>query len=212
MSIANVVIEHDRALIGVDTLAGYMAGVKHVMSDDERRDRHSCKLALFPQISMAMTQRGDAFLVAIARLALDVECPRSFDHAAQLMPAILPAAYMQAMATRKQQFGIESFHGADVVLVGWSPSRLRFDSARWIRRPEDSVFTETRGDKALFLPEIDRIEPVEPPDTADKMETLMRRQVDWASREHPQFPCGGKLLMAELTRNAVNVRTIADLG
>lgn len=213
MSIANIVIEFERALIGVDTLAGYMAEGQHLMSEEMRQNRHAGKLSLFPQISSAMTHRGDGVLTGYARLNLENACPRDFDEAVQLMPIALDLAYTQAMAQRKERTGVESFPGAEVVLVGWSPSRRHFDAVRWIRRPDASEFTSEPVIRMLVTPEIDRVERVERPDTDAAMEALVRRQIEWARTEHPDYPpCGGKLLMAELKRDSITVRTIADLS
>lgn len=211
MSLVNIVIKHDRALISVDTLAGFMDGAEQLMSKEERKDRHSGKLWLFPHINMAMTQRGDGLLTGTARTLLESSFPFSFDDAIRAMPNVLEQAYTHAMAFRKEKFGIESFPGAEIALVGWSPCNLSFQAMRWRRYPADTDFIQSRVDKILLLPEIDRIEQVDLPDTAEKMEAVARRQVEWVRQEHPSLACGGRLLLAELTRDAVTVRTIADL-
>ena len=212
MSIANIVIEKDRALIGVDTLVGYMAEGRHLLDEEvQYRGRHSGKLSLFPQINSAMTHRGDGLLTSLARLNLESSCPHDFDEAVEMMPSILSGAYTHATATRKQSTGIEAFPGAEVVLVGWSPRYSRFLAVRWCRYPGYDDFTESYVDKRLLLPEIDRVQEVQTPDTDAKMEALVRDQVIWAASEHPDLTCGGRLMMAELTQGAVNVRTIADL-
>jgi len=211
MSITNIVIEQDRVLIGVDTLGGFMDQAPQFMGEAERFDRHVCKFSLLPQISSAMTSRGDAWLAALVRQQLDLSLARHFDDAAPMMPDFLELAYEQVMATRKQQQRIEQFYGAEVILVGWSPMAKRFEGMRWYRYPTDAVFIPQRLEKMGIFPEIDRIEAIEVPDTADKMEAVARRQVAWARQDGRQYPCGGKLLMVELTRDAANVRTIADL-
>lgn len=212
MSIANIVIEENRALIGVDTLAGYMQEARHLLDEVKYQARHSGKLSVFPQFSSAMTHRGDGLLTSFARLTLESECPYDFDDAVEMMPAILAAAYTNAMATRKQATGIETFPGAEIVLIGWSPRYSRFLAVRWCRYPEHDDFTETYIDKMLLLPEMERIQEVETPDTDAKMEALVRAQVAWAASEHPDLTCGGRLLMAELKRDSITVRTIANLS
>jgi hypothetical protein len=213
MSIANIVVERDRALIGVDTLAAYMPGADAVMSEEERRDRHACKVSFLPQISCAVTGRGDHMLIAYVHFYLYVGAVRSFDHAVQAMPEALKTAFSQTMAWRAVNLPDESlvkFPGADVMLVGWSPSIMRFEAARWIRREEDEDFAHTRIDSALLTPEIDRVELVEAPDTPAKMEAVACQQMKWVNENYPGT-CGGRLLLAELKRGEVNVRTIANL-
>ncbi len=51
----------------------------------------------------------------------------------------------------------------------------------------------------------------EPANTPERMEAVARDRVAYVRREHPTLPCGGKLLLAELTRDSLSVRTIADL-
>lgn len=211
MSLANVVINHDRALISVDTRAGFIEGAEDLADAETFQNRHAAKLWLFPHMNMAMTQRGDGVLTATVRNLLERSLPDSFDDAVRLMPEVLGYAYADTVASRKQVLGIDDFPGAEIVLVGWSPCNLSFQAMRWRRYPTDHDFIQSRVDKMLLLPEIDRIEPVDLPDTAEKMEAVARRQVAWVRRDHPSLACGGRLLLAELTRDAVTVRTIADL-
>lgn len=211
MSLANVVVSHDRALISVDTRAGFIEGAQDLADAETFQNRHAAKLWLFPHLSMAMTQRGDGVLTATVRNLLERSLPNSFDDAVRLVPALLGFAYTDTVEPRKQALGIEDFPGAEIVLVGWSPCNLSFQAIRWRRYPADTDFIQSRVDKMLLLPEIDRIEPVDLPDTAEKMEAVARRQVKWVRQEHPSLACGGRLLVAELTRDAVTVRTITDL-
>ena len=131
----------------------------------------------------------------------------------QVMPEVLKAAFSQAMTYRAANLPDESlvkYPGADVMLVGWSPSIMRFEVARWIRREEDEDFAYTRIDSALLTPEIDRVERVETPTTPARMEAVARQQMKWVNENYPGT-CGGRLLLAELKRGEVNVRTIANL-
>lgn len=208
MSIINIIIEDDRALVGVDTLAGFMDFANEEFGQAERIDRHTCKFSMLPQISAIMTHRGDALLTALVRQQIDLSLARDFEDAAGYMPEFLDQSYDHVMALREQQFGAQPFAGAEVVLVGWSPTAKRFEGMRWHRYPEDQEFIATRIDGMVFLPQIDQAER---PDTAAKMEALMRRQVSQTRRDNPGYACGGKAMLIEITRDAANVRTIADL-
>ena len=213
MSMVNVVIERDRALIGVDTVAAFMGESKSLMAAGECDDRHTCKLVLFPQISTAVTHRGDALLASVVRMQLDTACPNHFDHAAHLMPEFLLRAYAEATAYRKHHFGVESFPGSEVILVGWSPAAKRFIAVQWVRRPNDRAFVAYGVKEMLLLPEIDRVEQIETPDTAEKMAALMRRQILLTRQEFPEYAdaVGGRVMFAELSRDVANVRMVADL-
>lgn len=43
------------------------------------------------------------------------------------------------------------------------------------------------------------------------MERIARDQVAYVRSNHPGYNCGGRLLLAELTRDTLSVRTIAEL-
>lgn len=211
MSIINIVVQKDRALIGADTLAGYMAEGSHLTGGSEYRGRHAGKLSLLPQFNAALTHRGDGLLTSIARLSLETACPYDFDDAVEMMPPILREAYQQALIVREARTGINAFQGAEIALVGWSPHYSRFLAVRWQRYPTQQDFEEHYIDDMVLMPEIDRVQAVEAPDTDAKMEKLVREQLAWAQREHPEYTCGGRLLMAELRLGSQSVRELANL-
>jgi len=213
MTIANILVERDRALVGVDTLSAFMSGADAVMSEDERRDRHACKVSFLPEISCALTGRGDHMLIGYVHFQLMVGAVRSFDHAVQVMPEVLEFAFRQSMSFRAMNLDddLVTFPGADVMLVGWSPSVMRFEAVRWIRREENEDFSYARINGALLTPEIDQIEPVETPNTPARMEAVARQQMKWVNENYPGT-CGGRLLLAELRRGEIDVRTIASLA
>jgi hypothetical protein len=210
MTICNVFIGRDRALIGTDSLAAFMEQGKDLLPESERRNRHTSKFWLYPHASMVLSGRGDVMLAAMVRLHMDLASVRDFDHAVKLMPEILAGSYQAAMAQRKQSTGVEMFPGADIILVGRSPSMLRFEGWRWSRRAEDAGFTASRIDTWLDLPEVHNIERVVLPNTPERMEALARAQMAWANENYPGM-CGGNLIIAELTLGAIDVRTIANL-
>ena len=217
MSLANVYVEHDRALISVDTLASRMDGqfpvVGNVADALKLLDSgiHASKMAHLVHINAVMAHRGDSLLASIALSGLHMAMPQSFDAAVEAMPQLLAHAYAQAVALRKQQFGIDHFHGAEVILVGWSDALNRMQAVRWVRWPQDKGFTASPVGRALLLPDAEWEQTPEAPDTAERMEAVARDQVAYVRCKHPGYNCGGRLLLAELTRDSLSVRTIADL-
>jgi hypothetical protein len=114
------------------------------------------------------------------------------------------------VAVRKQRFNIDEFPGSAIFLVGWSNARNRMTCIRWSRWPADSGFAESVIDPASINPETGNAHEV-PVADAD-MEKLAREQVAYTrSLENGAYDCGGRLLVAELTRDTISVRTIADL-
>lgn len=207
MSLVNVHIAHDRALIATDTLSGLMACGPQM----DVGELHMTKCALLPHVNVAMAHRGDAMFATMAFSALTLAAHRDFDGIAEIMPDLLASLVPQAMAARKQIIGVEAFPGAEIILVGWSPTLGRFEGVRWVRWPQDKAFTASRIGKALMLPDAEWAQTPDPPDTSAKMERIARDQVAYVRREHHGLPCGGRLMLTELTRDAITIRQIADL-
>jgi hypothetical protein len=133
-----------------------------------------------------------------------------FDAMVEAMPGLLAQTFAQVTTYRKQM-GIDQFHGAELILVGWSRALNRMEGVRWVRWPHDAGFRASPVGKALMLPDAEWSQTPDAPDTAEKMEAIARDQVAYVRREHAGYNCGGRLLLAELTRDTLNVRTIADL-
>lgn len=212
MSIINILIETDRALIGTDTLVSTIPEAHHLKSEAERRDKHIHKFAIFPHINTVMTARGEDAVSINVRGLLEQALPANFDEAVTQMPWILNQAYQFAVDYRKTKQGIEAFHGSDIALVGWSDVKQRFVAVRWRRYPQDADFQCLTVGNMLVTPEIDLVEPVMPPNTDSRMVELMRRQVAYAESQQFNDSCGGRVLMVELKRHSLTVRTIADLS
>jgi hypothetical protein len=207
----------DNALsLCVDTLASPMDGQASPANGvDEamkllRGGLHAPKMAHLPHINAIAAHRGDALLANIVVSALFIGMPQSFDDAVKAMPEIQAHAYAQATAHRKQQFGIEHFHGSELFLFGWSDALNRMEGVRWVRWPHDKGFNASPVNNPLILPDAEW-EHTPPAETPEQFERIARDQVAYVRRKHPGYNCGGRLLLAELTRDTLSIRTIADL-
>ena len=217
MSLLNVYLERDRALVSVDTLssriacqlapAGGIADALKLFGGGI----HAPKFAHIAHINAVIAHRGDFLVSNIVLSALHMAMCQSFDAAVEAMPQLLADAYAQAMALRKQHLGIEDAQGTEVVMVGWLPALNRMEGVRWVRWPHDKGFNASRLGKVLMLPDAEWEQTPEAPDTAERMEAIARDQVAYVRARHPGYNCGGRLLLAELTRDSLSVRTIADL-
>jgi len=215
MSLANVYLEHDRALIAFDTLSSAMdappaAGVAEAL-ERFKTGLHMSKCTFLAHANVAIAHRGDAMLAVGVCSAVQLNALPDFDAIAEAMAQLLAQTFAQVTAYRKQQLGIEQFHGAEIILVGWSHALNRMEAVRWVRWPQDKGFAASQVGKALLLPDAEWEQTPDAPDTAEKMEAIARDQVAYVRRKHPGYNCGGRLLLAELTRDTLSVRTIADL-
>ncbi|UGB39129.1 hypothetical protein [Frateuria soli] len=220
MSLLNVYMERDRALVAFDTLAGSMTGAGHdvgtVANVVEALERlaagmHTSKCGFLPHINAVMASRGDAAFAGLALYCLQQSMPQTFDEAVRHMPALLGHTHAQVTALRKQHMGVDDFPGAEIVLVGWSPILKRMEGVRWVRWPHDKGFNASPVRSPLLLPSEAWEQQPEAPDTPEKMEAIARDQVAYVRREHHGLQCGGRLMLAELTRDTLSVRTVCDL-
>lgn len=214
MSLLNVYMEKDRALIGFDTLATVMPNAPSLgdafkqLADGKA---HMSKVAFLAHANVAIAHRGDAMLANSIFGALQLSGLQGFDAMVEAMPQLLGQAYAYVTGFRKQHYGMDDFPGAEIVLVGWSAALRRMEGVRWVRWPQDKGFAASPVGRALLLPDAEWAQTPEPPDTAEKMEVIARDQVAYVRREHATLNCGGRLLLAELTRDGLSVRTVADL-
>lgn len=218
MSLVNVYLEPERALVAVDTLAGMAPAVPVNERTQEALARcsdglHTAKCNYSPHINTVIAGRGDNLFAVALFSALQTATPQNFDDAAAITPQLLESVRVQVTELRKQMAGIERFEGAEVVMVGWSPALKRMEGVRWTRWPSSSSFEVKRIGRALMLPDAEWEQTPDAPDTLEKMERVARDQVAYVKRRYPagQYLCGGSLLVTEITRDAITVRRVCDL-
>lgn len=214
MSLVNVYMEGGRALVSFDTLSSVMPvqssvadAIKHLTGNGAHMTK--CDFLACPNVAMA--HRGDAMFASLLLHSLHMAALPDFDAIAENMQQLMAHVYAQVTEFRRNQFQIADFPGAEIVLVGWSPALNRMQGVRWVRWPQDKGFNASQVGKALLLPDAEWEQTPEAPDTPEKMEAIARDQVAYVRRKHPGYNCGGRLLLAELTRDSLGVRTIADL-
>jgi hypothetical protein len=164
-----------------------------------------------PHANVAMPTLGDNLLANYAFSMLQLRHDLvDLDGMAEAMPEILAEAHRQATTVRKQQWGIDKFPGSAVFLVGWSNALKRMECVRWARWPDDSAFKAEQVRHVSLNPDTGRKYDV-PIIDAD-LEKIAREQVTYArGLPSAEYDCGGRLLIAELTRDTLNVRAVANL-
>jgi hypothetical protein len=214
MSIANIVVARDKALIAFDTKPAFIpipAANLEIAMQLAVQEKHTSKCGFLVHANVAMPTLGDNLLANYAFSMLQLRPDLvDLDKMAEAMPEILATAYGQATTVRKQQWGIEKFPGSAVFLVGWSNALKRMECVRWTRWPADSAFKAEQVRHVSLNPDTGR--QYDAPITDAEMEKIAREQVTYArGLPNTEYDCGGRLLVAELTRDTLNVRTVADL-
>jgi hypothetical protein len=200
MSILNCSVSERRALVAVDT---------HVQKNGGA-STHGPKLFVVPHANLVLAVRGDVIFGNELAGHLHLGPVADFDEAAAVMPSLLDHAFAAYSRLRKEH-GDVPWSGSEIALVGWSKRAARMQGIRWESWPGDQLFKVTPIEPWSLSPNASWPELPAAPDTAAKMEALARDQLRFIRTHFPGAAIGGRLLVAEITRDAVNVRTVADL-
>lgn len=212
MTILNVWVGRDRALVGVDTLGVVPDGPAG------RGVPARCELTkLFPLVAAdcLVAGRGDAGFIWSVYLGCLGTVPATFDTLAAAMPNILQAAVhvyeaMQPAQTRRPAGGLQ------LALVGWSPRQERMCGVVFSRAAAGQPFERLvlggdGGEESddWIAPWEDEQGEAPVPDTPGAMLDLVLRQVGHAPAG---APVGGRLIVAELRRDSLTVQTVCELA
>ena len=203
MSILNVWVSPDRALVAVDTHT-FTAGPDRV-----ERLIETSKMLVLPHANMVMAMRGDGLLLSemftIAhRSALEVDVP------------VLLSSLVELAETAKARLERDSpsykFREAEIVVVGWSPMHERIVGGVCHRLHGQERFEYAVIEPWRIGPDANWQSPPDSPDTPAKMVTLARDQVRFMRAAFPESAIGGRLLVAEVTPDSCRAWTQCELG
>jgi len=102
--------------------------------------------------------------------------------------------------------------GNELVIVGWSDKERSMQGINCTRPDKDSQFSITRMDTGQIAPELTAdLRHVTCANQVDYLVTIARAQTRQVRAEQPDFPIGGRLILADMTRDRMEIRPIADL-
>ncbi len=200
MSTLNAYVGDHHALLAVDTFVQKNGGVLV----------HGPKLFPIPHAKVVVGVRGDLIFGMQVSNHLHLGPVADFDNAVTTMPAILDRVTADYSQQRKEH-GDLPWAGVEIALVGWSKRAGRMQGIRWESWPGDKLFKTTPIEPWSLSPNADWPEIPKAPDSAEKMEALARDQVKFIRTHLPGAVIGGHLLLAEITREAMTIKCIADL-
>lgn len=198
MSIMNVWIDRDRALVAVDTQA---------LSQVDGKFRDASKLLALPHANAVLAARGEIVYFGWVFNGLQTSGAADYDAMVQAMPELL-AQNERLFRGFQKSYGVETFNGYEIALVGWSAAIGRMLGVRYEKWPGDPHVRATAIDPWSLSPNAgwERV-----PKLPEELEQASRDQVAML-RTLPCVAAGGRLIVAEVTRNAVNVQTVCELG
>lgn len=102
--------------------------------------------------------------------------------------------------------------GIEVAIVGWSEKDQSMRGLSCVRTDIHSQFSIARMGTGQIAPAV--TEDLRHIHCANRVEYLIhiaRAQVRQVRKEHPGYPIGGRLILADMTRDRMEIRPIADL-
>ncbi|QNK00982.1 hypothetical protein [Dyella telluris] len=208
MSLLNCYVAEDRALVSVDTC---MAPISSGNAADLARRAHGSKLLALPHANVVLAARGEQNFFNWLASDLNRAMLDGYDAMAERMQSLLDKnleAFMEVVA--KPQ-GVDSFPGAEILMVGWSRATNRMQAAVWKCDHGEKAFRVARVAPWMASPNPGYAELPSPPDSAERMTAIARDQVELLRSLPVSVAVGGRLLLAEVTRDAVSISTVADM-
>ena len=198
MTILNVLCDRSRVIVAMDTLALGPDGPAEMS-----------KFMLVPHSNILVCGRGFAGgIFDVFHHARDFQW--SFDELKERAQAVFEKAIVslrvESPAAYEHLFAIQQTQ--TLIVAGWSESEGAMQAVR-IQQGAKS-FQRQRLSGECFMPGFS--EPVDAPGTDEEMRTLAEYQVRGIREQHPEFPAGGRLLIADMTRGQTTVRDAGKLG
>jgi hypothetical protein len=202
MSLLLATITSERALVAVDTAAS------EARSGASPAVRATSKMFALPHANAIVAAVGNMhFGMSVLEHA---NLLPSFDGICNALIGGLMdevSRHVDAVAAR-HRFEVREQQLA--VFAGWSPALQRMRGMRLHRATLAAGFAVHEFDYVIS-PHFAPIPDLAPP-SVDAMVDIARIQVSEVRRTVPQCPIGGRLLLATLTRDAMTIRSVAELG
>lgn len=197
MSILNLWLAPDHALVGVDT-----DGV-----DPAGRHMSCSKLLPIVHLNAVLAGRGNLTLLGCTFVQLMVSELGDFDALADRLPAMVQKAFKGTIGGFPLRFIQRAAYqaGDEIILVGWSPRLDRPRAVEVTRAPGASSFTVEETKLEYVAPWDESIADAPSPSDAWNMRRLAGAQVALLKRTDPAAAAGGSLIVAELRRGQMNI-------
>lgn len=208
MTMIQAVVTETRISVVADSICG-SAG--QILRGEDGRELEECKLIALAHAKCVLTSLGS--LALRQRVQCSPGAIANFDQGVRRLPQLL--ARLHASLNLHLQ---EDEHplGHSVLLMGWSTERRRMALAHFHSRT--SFEAEMHGDPVnggmVFwrCPDLPREKYQFTPIDTPELITFAHATSEHYRSIDPTTPIGGKLILAELTEQAVTISVAGDLG
>lgn len=210
MSLLNVWVEHERALVGVDTHAMHLGpnGQPLVVNGFPAGARfETSKMIPLVHLNAVLAVRGTAALLVHVFMHCNLKPRQGLDEIFRDLPLILDQSFPEL----KRVPGAVAA-GQEVLLVGWSRQAGRMRALMLKQEPTRDAFVPNEVEELWIGPWDDDVQgaPVDPSDDRSMAELMQAQRRD-ARERFPELPIGGRALIADLSRDGMSFREVADL-
>lgn len=197
MSIAVLSVEPQRVLLAVDTACEILGEAAHVEAP---------KLHLVPHAGIALVGLGttgisEAAYSRLCRPGHGVGFDLAVDHLREWLDAILAGEHEQSPPARAALLD----EGNAVYLAGFSHAAGRMRAACFLQGPRARTFTQHEIPRWTAHPR-DPDADLRAPESLADVEAMARGAVAYGKRTAPGLPYGGRLVLAEITRDEIRTR------
>lgn len=203
MSLVNVWLTRDRALIGVDTGAALLGGPLG----------HVSKLLPLSHLNAILTGLGHIHFINSLFAGLQMANVPSFDALLQIVPRVLPEVFdgWAGYVATLERCDPAELERQRVVLVGWSTAEGRPIGREFAQETRAVGWVCDPIEPYYIMPWHDSLSGLPDPVNAVALTTLARAQVALLRRVEPGSPIGGRLIVAQLTRGGVSMGSVCNL-
>jgi hypothetical protein len=208
MTMIQAVVTETRISVVADSICG-SAG--HILRGDDGHEIEECKLIALPHARCVLTSLGS--LALRQRVQCSPGAITHFDQGIKRLPQLLARLYASLMLHLHED---DHPLGHSVLLMGWSAERQRMALAHFHSRTlfEPEVHGDPVNGGMVFwrCPDLPREKYLCLPIDTQELIAFAHTTVDHYRGIDPTTPIGGKLILAELTEQAVTISVAGDLG
>lgn len=202
MSLITVNLTPVRALVCVDT-EGFAPGVGLI---------EVSKMVVLPHTNSLLAVRGLNAVLTLVYGFVTQAVPNDFDSVAKALPDFLKASIDWFKANLPPTQPDLVVGPQEIVWVGHCKKQDRMRCLTYVAAPDGEVSSnELEPHDSHYAPWTEAWGEPGPCDTPERMRFLATLQVDTAKAMHPDQPIGGRLLLAEVTKDEVCLSTLATL-
>ena len=197
MTILNVWVSPERAVIAVDTLSTRPRSLEPWTVS---------KMIPFVHCNAILSGCGNMALMLRVFWQL-AQQQGDFDSMALAMPQIVDPAYAECLADLPRLGFTEDQMSpySIVALVGWSESLGEMCGQYQVRHPGESAFRAREAIDSIMHPNVGEAGVDHDLSTADGMAAQARHQVAWGRHTYPKWAIGGRLSLAERQRDSMTI-------